>query len=185
MSEQVKKQVFKIALSPAQRISLIELSHKDSSKIPNGSEGRKYRRFCSAFGIKRLGTLLREQSGRANAKSVRDEKSLYLHEVTSENIEVAFKFLDGEKTPVQEDLLGDLYDLLEDLKKGGESYVAPAGIQDFDEDKDISRWLTDKEPECPNCGETVARNFKFCPECAFRLSPTSESSQADSATFDV
>lgn len=161
MSDQ---QVFKIALSPAQRVSLIQLSHKETAKIPNGAEGRKYRRFCKGFGIKHVGEILRAQEGTLAGKAVTDEKTLYLHEVTIENVEYAIKVLNEEKSAIQEDLLGDLFDTLEDLKSGRE-YTPPQGLLEFNQEKDRDRWMSDDETDCPYCKETIKKVFQFCPHC--------------------
>lgn len=131
-------QVWTIPLSPAQRWVLFNLSHAEGQKV-NGQEGRRYRRFLRAFGLSEIATIVRRTGGKVRAAGAHDERALALHEVTAENVDYALKLAGADRTPMDEDIVGELFDLLEDLK-AGRTYVAPEGLPDFDPAAEAKLW---------------------------------------------
>jgi hypothetical protein len=119
---------WKIPVTPAQRWVLFNMSHADGEKV-QGQAGRVLRRFMRAFGIVAISETAQQHNG-VVATMVRDTKPR-LHTVTIENVESAVKLQDIAHTPAQEMVVGELLDLLEDLKRTKE-YTPPEGIPDYD-----------------------------------------------------
>lgn len=148
----MSSQVWRIPLSPAQRWVLFKLSHAEGQKVA-GQEGRRYRRFLRAFGLAELSAIARRTGGQVRAAAASDERSRALHEVTAENVEWALKVAGGERLPLEEDIVGEVFDLCEDLK-AGRTYVEPEGLPDFDPAGEAKLWdperTTDDETPAPS-----------------------------------
>jgi hypothetical protein len=127
-----------LALSPAQRFQIYQLTRDEKFKIPNGQEGRRYRLFLREFGVAPVAQVARTQGAVLAAATV-DEDNLALHEVSQPALEYALEFLAREKPAVAEEILGELLDLLEDIK-AKRPYDAPA-LPPFDHKADTDRWL--------------------------------------------
>lgn len=119
-------QVWKVPVSPAQRLMLLHISHADGTMV-QGQEGRRFRRFLRAFGIGPISEEMRS-TGRIS-KDMAQNETPALFEITAENREYALKLVEAKKTPLQEVIVGPLLDLLEELKP---EYEPPAGIPDYD-----------------------------------------------------
>lgn len=134
MSETV--QVWKIPVSPAQRWQLYILAHAETIKL-RGQEGRRYRRFLSAFGIKGLSPIVQENG--SVSETLAKNSSCFLHEVTAENLDYLKRIRDEvPRSALQEDILGDLFDCIDDLKEG---YVHPE-LPSFD--PSVEDWTRDE-----------------------------------------
>lgn len=129
----------KILISPAQRFQLLALTHGESSKIPDGKAGVRYRRFMRAFGITHVSVIAREQGG-VRSKYAANERLQHLIEVDDEAVEYALEEIAGkERSALQEDILGDLFDVL-GVIKAGLPYVEPTGVR-LDLVADTDHWL--------------------------------------------
>jgi hypothetical protein len=128
----------KITISPAQRFQLLALSHAEGNKIPDGQAGRRYRRFMRAFGISQLAEVAREH-GRVQASAAGDEKTRDVVEVDAEAIEYALTLANSPRTAAQEDILGSLFDDLDNIH-AGRPYTAPEGAT-LDAERDRVLWL--------------------------------------------
>jgi hypothetical protein len=140
-------QVFEVAVSPAQRWVLLQLSH-ERDRVVTGQEGRKYRRFARAFALDAPLALLRKKSG-VRTEWCNDETPA-LFEVTAENVEYALKVIDESKlkTSGQEDVIGSLYDALDDCRIRKDGYSRPDGlIPAFDAEKDQIAYTPVDMPE--------------------------------------
>lgn len=146
MLSRMSGQVFKIAISPAQRMVLLNLSHGQAEKITDSAEGKRYRRFLRGFGIAHIAKLMREYNAVA-AKQARDEKTTNSVEVTVENVEYALKVWGASHSPLDEDIAGDLFDLLDDAKAGKDLPDTDAPVLDLDADKAL--WLPPQAPDGP------------------------------------
>lgn len=133
-----ESQVFKINLSRAQRFLILDHCHKPDQKIPDGQEGRRYRRFMRAFGLTDVARIVRE-FGSVAGKTARDETTSHTFEVTSENVEYALKILSGTRTPLFEDVCGELLDELEALRRGETPEIPEA--PPYDPEKDNIDWI--------------------------------------------
>jgi hypothetical protein len=120
---------WKIAISPSQRFVIFQLSHEEKAKITDNEHGKRYRRFMKAFGLKQIGEAIRERKT-MNSKLM-NSNTPALHEISIENVEAALKMLNRERSPIFEDVVGDLIDTLEEPKPG-KVHEAPAGIPEFD-----------------------------------------------------
>ena len=121
-------ETWRIPISPAQRWVLFNVSHSDGEKV-QGQAGRVFRRWARAFGLDTIGEIVREHGGVASILA-RDDKPR-LHTVTIENIEQALKVGEISHTPGQEMVMGELLDLVEDLKRT-RAYEPAEGIPAFD-----------------------------------------------------
>lgn len=139
-----ESQIFKIVLSRAQRFLILDLCHRPDQKIPDGQEGRRYRRFMRAFGLSDVARIMRE-FGSVATKTIRDENTVHTFEVTSENVEYALKVLSGTRTPLFEDVCGELMDELEALRRGEKVEIPEAPA--YDPDADNIDWIPEGEKD--------------------------------------
>lgn len=123
-------QIWNVPLSPAQRWVLHELAFSRDAKIPNGQEGRRFRRFMRAFGLATISASVRKHNGVVPMRMVSDEAPRR-HTITAENLDYALEVLARPKEPRHEMLVGELFDLLEDIK-AGRPFELPADLPAFD-----------------------------------------------------
>jgi hypothetical protein len=113
---------------------LLLISYDKDQKI-KGQQGRVYRRFLRAFGLDGIAAASLESGGRVNPEAPRNT-TLYLHEVTIENLEYLATLADKvDRTPVQEVILGPLFDLCADIQRD-KTYESPADVAAFDPAKE-------------------------------------------------
>lgn len=138
----------KLLISPAQRFQLLALVHSEDHKIPDGQAGRRYRRFMRAFGLKHVADVAREHGG-VRARSAADERTKDIVEVDAEAIEYGLEVAGRSRSALQEDILGELFDTLDNLK-AGRAYDEPTGAL-LDVGNDESKWLPEGVQEvAPN-----------------------------------
>ncbi len=123
-------QVWKVPVTPGQRLTLLNLSHGEGQKL-RGQQGRVFRRFCRAFGVDLLIETMTEHD-KLNFAKISKARAPALHEITAENRDFALGLLDVEHHPSAETVIGPLFDLLEDLKAKPGEYEPPAGVPDYD-----------------------------------------------------
>jgi len=116
-------QSWTIEVTPAQRWILFQLAHSADQRV-NGQEARRYRQFLRAFGLHAIRDTARTKNGVKTSRTVCDEPRL--HNVTLANLDYLLRLADVERSPAQEDALGDLFDLAVSLKSGRE-YETPDG----------------------------------------------------------
>jgi len=132
-------QVVTLAISPAQRWQLLDVSHAQGQTVAHEARMR-YRRFMEAFGLAGISRVVRRLGKVAHA-TASDEETLELVEVTAESVEYALDtVLKGARAPIAEDILGPLIDQLEAWRAGRE-LEAPGGLPRFDAKADTARWL--------------------------------------------
>lgn len=123
-------QVWTVAVTPAQRLMLLNLSHAEGQKL-KGQRGRAFRRFMRALGIDAIAAAADENpKGQVDAKLARSRKPAR-HTVTAENVDYALDLLEVERTPGIEMVIGPLFDALDDLKAGRPVEVN-ADVTDYD-----------------------------------------------------
>ncbi len=127
----------KIAITPAQRYHLINLLHPADGKVPDGQAGRTYRRTLRAFGVQHIGQVAREHNGVRTAYA-QDERTQHIVDVTDEAIDYLLKH-GWPRSHIQEDVLGELFDTLDNIK-AGRPYDEPEGVA-LDPEKDRAEWL--------------------------------------------
>ena len=110
-------QTFFVPVCRAQRLILFELAHAPEAPKLSGADGRRYRRFCEAFGIDVIAATVRATGGRLNPATVADEEGA-LHQLTAENVEFALRLLPVPRSALHEDVIGPLFDLLEAIHAG-------------------------------------------------------------------
>ena len=137
-------QVHKITLSPAQRWVLFNLAHQEKQKV-DGSSSARYRRFMAAFGLKTIGSTLRKKEG-VRAERAKDEDTTHVFELTAENVEYALQLAAAERNPAAEDIVGDLFDQLQELK-AGRSLPPPEETQMFDAETERLEWQPEEKIE--------------------------------------
>lgn len=130
----MSSQIWQIPVSPAQRWVLVNLSMGPDQKVKTGQQGRVFRRFMRALALDRIRDSLNTHQGVYNLAQAASEKPA-LFELTMENIEETLKLAEIERTAAAEMALGELFDLLADLKSGKE-YAAPEGVAKFDPEAD-------------------------------------------------
>lgn len=136
-------QTFKIAVSPEERFQLVQLAF-DKSNVIAPADGKKFRRFQRAFGLRGIVLCIRAREG-VPPETVRDSK-LAVFTVTSENVEYLRDNLGKlSRTANQEDILGRLFDLADDLLAGRESEPIPEGTPEYDPAVDGPRWELSQE----------------------------------------
>jgi hypothetical protein len=123
-------QVWKVAVTPAQRLTLLNLSHGEGQKL-KGQQGRVFRRFCRAFGVDILVETMTEHE-KLNFAKISKARAPALHEITAENRDYALGLLEVEHHPSAETVIGPLFDVLEDIKAKPAEYVPPEGVPDYD-----------------------------------------------------
>lgn len=138
-------QVWTLAISPAQRWQLLELSHGAGQTVAHEARQR-YRRFMEAFGLERVARCVRRNGGKVLSATVNDEESLALFEVTAESVDYALDVvLRVPRSPIAEDILAPLLDQLETCKARGE-LAPPEGLEAFDAKADAKLWEPAPEP---------------------------------------
>jgi len=142
MTDQVKT----LALSPAQRWMFLEFAHQKDQKIPDGQEGRRYRRWTRAIGIEHVAKILREY-GKIKSSAAANEYDREIFELTAENVDYFAKLLTGPRPPLLEDVCGDVLDLIEDLRAGRREGPSFPEYPVFDIEADRLRWIPEPEEE--------------------------------------
>ncbi len=133
----MSQQTWKIPVSPAQRFVLLQLSFDKGQKL-QGQQGRAFRRFVRAFKLDRLRDVLAENENRYNP-ALHSAHAPALLEITAESLEYALKLVEVARGPVEEMVVGPLFDLLEDAK--AERAVDVEGVPEYDEALDDWRPL--------------------------------------------
>ncbi len=110
------KQVWLVPVTPAQRWVLLNLSHADSQKI-SAKESKAYRRFMRALGLSAIRDALRANRDRGVSAAMVNSDAPALFELTAETLDYVLGIAEKvDRKPVDEDIVGDLFDLLADLK---------------------------------------------------------------------
>ena len=108
-------QVFDVAITPAQRFALVNLSHSQGQKM-KGQRARFFRRFTRAFGLVPILDAADDHKGRVNLELMASREPA-VHTLTIENIDYALGLDDSEeRAPAVERILGPLFDVLECIK---------------------------------------------------------------------
>lgn len=128
------EQVFNVAVTPAQRIVLLNLSHSEGQKL-QGQRGRVFRRFIRAFAIDRLLDAANAHGGKVSV-AMASSSNPSVFTLTAENIDYALSLLDVERKPVDEMTVGPLFDVLEDVKAGRADEPPIASSKRFDPDSE-------------------------------------------------
>lgn len=144
------EQLWNVAVSPAQRWVLYQLSNAEGQKL-KGQRGRVYRRFLRALAIDVFTKVLAEGKSIYAAATLDYEPRIFA--ITEETRDYILDLLDVERIPAQEFTLGPLWDALEDIKK--ELYVEPKDVSDYTDD--TARW---KSP--PDDSAVDAATKKIC-----------------------
>jgi hypothetical protein len=112
------KQLHTIPITHAQRWVLLNLSHAESEKV-KGQESKAYRRFMRACGLTKIRETLRKHRDVGVNVAMVNSDEARIFELTEETIEYALKIADKvDRKPSDDDVVGDLFDLLEDAKAG-------------------------------------------------------------------
>jgi hypothetical protein len=132
------------SLSPAQRWNLLLLSHHTDVMLANGDEGKRYRRFAKALGLDIIGFHARAQNGSVPDEAAKDERSYELFELEADALDFLVSLSKRPRSPVVEDLLGDVFDRAENAKLG---LPVPEIVGDkFQRMADHGRWVKTKTP---------------------------------------
>lgn len=131
-------QVFALALSPIQRVSLYTALHEEGAKIKDRDDGKRYRRLCAALGLDVIAKVARKH-GKLAAGHLLDEDAFELFEVTTDNAECALKLLNRELSTAFEDICGTVLDALDDISRNRQPDV-PQGAPKCDLSKELARW---------------------------------------------
>lgn len=111
-------QVWQVAVTPAQRFILLQLSHAEGQKV-KGQRSRVYRRFNRFFGLVAILDAAEEHKG-VVSKALRISRSPALFTLTAENVDYALELAEVERNTIADRTIGPLFDALEDLKAGRE-----------------------------------------------------------------
>lgn len=147
-------QTWKIPVTPAQRFVLLQLCFSNGQKL-QGQQGRVFRRFMRAFKVDSIRDVLAENDNRYDSAIHRADAPALL-EITAESVDYALKLVDVEHTPVDEMVVGPLFDLLEDAKAGREVAV-PEGCPDFD--PALDNWEPKKAGDVSDPVDTAAKQI--------------------------
>jgi hypothetical protein len=149
-------QVFDVPLSPTQRFVLFNLAFgRNAPEVKDAAAGKSFRRAVRAFGLMPV----REAMTKHNRVSVAvaNRKEPALHKITIENIGVALeKWATMPRHTSWELEVGELFDMLEEIKAAPAAYATPSGMPVYVEED----WAPapDPEPEgpltCPSCRQT-------------------------------
>jgi hypothetical protein len=124
-------QVWKVAVTPAQRFALVRLSHTQGQKV-KGQRSRFFRRFNRAYGLVNIldcGDANGE--GKVNIKLALD-RTPALFTLTAENVDFAVDLLmEVDRDPAVDRTLGPLFDTLEDIK-AKRPYEEPTDVPAYD-----------------------------------------------------
>lgn len=124
-------QVFDVAVTPAQRFALVNLSHAEGQKM-KGQRARFFRRFTRAFGLVPILETADDHQGRVNVELMTSRKPA-VHTLTVENIEYALGLDDSEeRVPAVERTLGPLFDALEAIRAKRPYDADLAGVPMYD-----------------------------------------------------
>jgi hypothetical protein len=135
----------RLAISPAQRLCLFNLTYAEAQKY-RGQEARRFRRFCRHLGLEPIATTAR-RDGKVSTKMAADEAPR-LFEVDAEDVSRLVSIDDEiERTGQQENILGPLFDLAVELK--AERAVELPDVPDYDPNEEDWRALQEpaKAPE--------------------------------------
>ena len=133
MTSELTTQTWRIPVSPAQRMVLLHLALHDGQKM-QGQQGRVFRRCMRAFALDRLRDALVAHQNRYDAR-IHAATTPALFEITAESLEYALKLAEVEHGPIDEMVVGPLFDALEDAKAGREVLI-PEGSVAFDPSTD-------------------------------------------------
>lgn len=137
-------QTFHIALSPAQRFTMLSFSHDKDAKVKDRIEGRRFRRWMAAFGLQGIAKQLRTV-GKFDSTYAVNEDAYSMFTVTVENLETCLSIFARELPASFEDICGDLLDKMEDLKAGRTVSWPEAAA--FDAAADQAGWAPKEQPE--------------------------------------
>lgn len=122
-------QIFTVAVSPAQRLVLVNLAHDDGQKV-KGQRARAYRRFLRAFGLMPILETADDHGGKVN-QTLRQSRAPALFTVTAENVDYALDLVEVERATAVDRTIGPLFDALDDLR-AKRSYDPPTGALPYD-----------------------------------------------------
>lgn len=156
-------QVWSVPVTNRQRLVLHELAFsgevgpdgrpQPKRRIIDAKAGRVFRRMMRALGLDVINQVGTAHGGRLNRKAI-DDPTPRLHEITAENLEEILEVLRIDRSPTDELVVGELGDLLEELRSSGAEYSPPEGLEYYT--KDADRWTPASEPEeplvCAKCG---------------------------------
>lgn len=123
-------QVWTVAVTPAQRLILLNLSHAEGQKL-QGQRARSFRRFMRAFGVDAISAAASKHPRGQVSGKLATSTTPALHTITAENADYALGLGDVERHPLAEVVIGPLFDALDDLKAGREC-AAPEGAPAYD-----------------------------------------------------
>jgi hypothetical protein len=137
-------QVWKVAVTPAQRFALVRLSHSEGQKL-KGQRSRFFRRFNRAFGlVPILDQADAHAESKVNTKLVLD-RTPSLFTVTAENVDYAVDLMmEVDRDPAVDRTLGSLFDVLDDLK-AKRPYEEPMDVPAYD--AATEDWTPEKAPK--------------------------------------
>jgi len=119
------KQVWLVPITPAQRWVLLNLSHADEQKI-TAKESKAYRRFMRALGLTVIRDALRANRDRGVSAAMVNSDTPALFELTAETLDYMLAIAEKvARKPSDEDVVGDLFDMCEDLKADRDVAVPP------------------------------------------------------------
>lgn len=146
-------QVWNVAISPAQRWALFPIVHSD--KVSVRDNGKAMRRCYGALGLEIIRQTLVAHENRVSAAMVNDQ-TLKIHRLTAENVEWILANVVTVDRPVATELiLGDLFDLLAQLRDTREAPEVPPSCLPFEALGES--WAPPSAPdapgeiECPSC----------------------------------
>ncbi len=122
-------QVWAVAVTPAQRLILLNLSHHEGQKL-QGQRARFFRRFMRAFGIDTISAAAALHPKGQVSVALATSTVPALHTLTVENVDYALGLVEVERHPMAEMVIGPLFDTLDDLK-AGRTYTIP-NVADYD-----------------------------------------------------
>jgi len=142
----------KIAVSPAQRYMLLELAHpastgpdgmpKHEQIITSSLEGRRYRRFLAQLHLDHIGATVRKYGGVSFSQS-KNEDDRQIFDVESDTVEFILTLAERPRSAFAEDILGDLFDTLLEVRAGRTvdlTNIHPA-VFTFNPEEDRKAWL--------------------------------------------
>lgn len=150
-------QIWDIPLTPAQRWALLQLAfHTDAPKVTDAAAGKKLRRALRAFGLMEIRATLQKHEKVSAKTSTSSTAALF--KVTAENLECVLGWAAVSRTTAVELDAGEVFDLLEEIKKHPADYNA--GLSEAPAfDAAAEDWAPPAELEaadavtCPSCGQ--------------------------------
>jgi hypothetical protein len=140
----------KIAVSPAQRLGIFNLTYAEGQKY-KGQEARRFRRFCRHLGLEAIAVTAR-RDGKVSLQLAGDEAPR-LFEVDAEDVARLARIDEEiERSGQQETVLGPLFDMAIELKA-----ERPVDLPDVPEhDAKAEDWrAAEEKPHAPPKLEAV------------------------------